>query len=115
MNPQEGVMNVASIRKVFLVFVLAGAGLAAACGSGAEGKYRDPTGMANVEFKDGKAYMALGAYAVDGTYKIEGNKIVVTGKDFGPMIASPIVFTVNKDGSIDPPRDSMFPRMEKAK
>jgi len=103
------------IRATLLVLILAGVGLAAGCGSGPEGKYRDPTGMANAEFKDGKAYLALGAYTVDGTYVISGDKITVSGKNFGPMIASPIVFTVNKDGSIDPPRDSMFPRLEKVK
>ena len=103
------------IRKIFLVSALAGAAFVAACGSGgAEGKYRDPSGSINAEFKDGKAYLALGVYAVDGTYKIDGNKIVVTG-DFGPMIPSPCVFTINKDGSIDGPRNSLFPRLEKVK
>src|SRR5271163_1797399 len=111
---QEHFMNSTSIRSAFLVFVLAGATLAVACGGGAEGKYRDPSGTINAEFKDGKAYVALGAYAVDGTYKIEGDKIVARG-DFGPMLPSPLVFTINKDGTIDGPRNSMIPRLEKAK
>ena len=64
--------------------------------------------------KDGKAYVALGAYAVDGTYKVEGDKIVARG-DFGPMLPSPLVFTINKDGTIDGPRNSMIPRLERAK
>jgi hypothetical protein len=47
--------------------------IAVACGSGGvEGKYRDSSGTFNAEFKHGKAYIAMGAYAVDGTYKIEG-------------------------------------------
>jgi hypothetical protein len=111
---QENFMNGKSIRNALLIFVLAAATLAVGCGGGAEGKYRDPSGTINAEFKDGKAYVALGAYAVDGTYKIEGDKIVARG-DFGPMLPSPLVFTINKDGTIDGPRDSMIPRLEKAK
>jgi hypothetical protein len=115
-NPsaQENFMNGTAIRNALLVFVLAGAVLAIGCGGGAEGKYRDPSGTINAEFKDGKAYVALGAYAVDGTYKVEGDKIVARG-DFGPMLPSPLVFTINKDGTIDGPRNSMIPRLEKAK
>src|SRR5271170_7217729 len=111
---QEKAMNNLSARRSFLVLVLAAAGFAAACASSPEGKYRDPSGTVNAEFKDGKAYLALGAYAVDGTYKIEGDKIVARG-DFGPMLPSPLVFTINKDGTIDGPRNSMIPRLEKAK
>jgi hypothetical protein len=107
-------MNCRSIRNALLVFVLASAALAVGCGGGAEGKYRDPSGTINAEFKDGKAYVALGAYAVDGTYKVDGNKIVARG-DFGPMLPSPLIFTVNKDGTIDGPRDTMIPRLEKVK
>jgi hypothetical protein len=107
-------MNGSMMRKSLLIFVLAGAALAVACGGGAEGKYRDPSGTINAEFKDGKAYVALGGYAVDGTYKIDGNKIIARG-DFGMMLPSPLVFTINKDGSIDGPRDTMIPRLEKVK
>jgi hypothetical protein len=114
MPAKESVMNSSWISRAVLATVLAGACLAVGCGSGVEGKYRDPTGGINAEFKDGKAYIALGAYAVDGTYKIEGNKIIARG-DFGLMLHSPLVFTINKDGSIDGPRDSMIPRLEKVK
>jgi len=107
-------MNRSWIRKTLFALVLAGAALAAACGGGAEGKYRDPSGTINAEFKDGKAYIGLGAYAVDGTYKIQGDKIIARG-DFGLMLPSPLVFTINKDGSIDGPRDTMIPRLEKVK
>jgi hypothetical protein len=107
-------MTSPSIRKSLLVLVLAAAGFAVACGSGPEGKYRDPSGTINAEFKDGKAYVALGAYAVDGTYKIDGDKIIARG-DFGLMLPNPLVFTINKDGSIDGPRDTMIPRLEKVK
>jgi len=60
--------------KALLISVLAAAVFGIGCGKSAEGKYRDPTGSINAEFKDGKAYIALGAYAVDGTYKIEDNR-----------------------------------------
>lgn len=108
-------MNYSRSRKVLLIFGLILVSLAAGCGSGGpEGKYRDPTGSINAQFKDGKAYIALGSYAVDGTYKIEGKKIIAKG-DFGPMIPNPCVFTINDDGSIDGPRDSAIPRLEKVK
>jgi hypothetical protein len=42
------------LHKSFLAFLLATAAFVAACGSGAEGKYRDPSGSINAEFKDGK-------------------------------------------------------------
>jgi hypothetical protein len=107
-------MNHSWIRTTLFAVVLAGAALAIACGSSTAGKYRDPSGTINAEFKDGKAYIGLGAYAVDGTYKIEGDKIIARG-DFGLMLPSPLVFTINKDGSIDGPRDTMIPRLEKVK
>ena len=76
------------IRKTIFAVVLSGAALAIACGSSTEGNYRDPSGTINAEFKDGKVYIGLGAYAVDGTYKIEGNKIIARG-DFGLMLPRP--------------------------
>jgi hypothetical protein len=97
-----------------LVSLLLVLSIAVGCGSGPEGKYRDPSGTINAQFKDGKAYIALGAYAVDGTYKIDGKKIIARG-DFGPMIPNPCVFTINDDGTIDGPRGSMIPRLEKVK
>ncbi len=107
-------MRNSSIRRVLLVSVLACAAIGVGCGSSAEGKYRDTSGTIDAEFKDGKAYIALGAYAVDGTYKIEGDKIVATG-DFGLMLPHTVVFTINKNGTIDGPRDTMIPRLEKVK
>jgi hypothetical protein len=107
-------MKGSAMRTSLLVFILAGIALAVGCGNSPEGKYRDPSGTINAEFKDGKAYVALGGYAVDGTYKIEGDKIIARG-DFGMMLPSPLVFTINKDGSIDGPRSTMIPRLEKVK
>jgi hypothetical protein len=107
-------MHNSSIHKALLISLLACAFIGVGCGSSAEGKYRDPSGTINAEFKDGKAYIALGAYAVDGTYKIEGDKIIATG-DFGLMLPHTVAFTINKDGTIDGPRDTMIPRLEKVK
>jgi len=107
-------MNDPNLRKAILISLLAGVLVALGCGSSPEGKYRDPSGSINAQFKDGKAYIALDAYAVEGTYKIEGKKIIATG-DFGLMIPNPCVFTINDDGSIDGPKNSMIPRLEKVK
>lgn len=107
-------MKTHTLKKAVLTAALAAAGFAVACGSKVEGKYRDPSGTINCSFEDGKAYIGLGAYAVDGTYKIEGDKIIATG-DFGMMLPHTIVFTINKDGSIDPQRDTPIPRLEKVK
>jgi hypothetical protein len=107
-------MKTHMFKRAILTAVLAAATLAVACGGGVEGKYRDPSGTINCSFQDGKAYIGLGMYAVDGTYKIEGDKIIATG-DFGLMLPHTIVFTVNKDGSLDPQRDTPIPRLEKVK
>ena len=107
-------MNNSFLRKAVLVALLAFALLGVGCGKSPEGKYRDPSGSINAEFKDGKAYIALGAYAVDGTYKIDGDKIIASG-NFGLMLPNTVVFTINKDGTIDGPRDTMIPRLEKVK
>ncbi len=107
-------MKTHRFKRVFLVAALATGLFAVACGNSVEGKYRDPSGTINCSFEDGKAYIGLGVYAVDGTYKIDGNKIIATG-DFGMMLPHTIVFTVNKDGSLDPQRDTPIPRLEKVK
>jgi hypothetical protein len=107
-------MNSKWFRSALLIFALAVAGLATGCTKSPEGKYRDSSGGISAEFKDGKAYIALGAYRVNGTYTIQGDKIIATG-DFGLMIPNPCVFTLNKDGTIEGPKDSMIPRLEKVK
>jgi hypothetical protein len=107
-------MNIRFFRKAVLVSILAGMSLAIGCGGGVEGKYADPSNQIIAEFKDGKAYIALGGYAVTGTYKIEGKKIIARG-DFGLMIPNPCIFTINDDGTIMGPKDTFIPRLEKVK
>ncbi len=115
MFARQNQFPVLPLHKTMLAFLLAIAILAVACGSsGVEGKYRDPTGSFNAEFRDGKAYIAMGSYSVDGTYKVEGNKLIATG-DFGMMLPHTIVFTIMSDGTLDPPRDTPIPRLEKVK
>jgi hypothetical protein len=107
-----------TIRTSLLFLVLAATllsiGLSIGCGSSPEGKYRDSSGTFNAEFSGGKAYIAMGAYAVDGTYKIQGDKLIATG-DFGLMLPHTIEFKILKDGTLDPPRDTPIPRLEKVK
>jgi hypothetical protein len=98
---------------VFAV-VLAAAGVLAACGGGVEGRYQDPTGTITAEFQDGKAYLGFGADGEHGQYKIQGDKIIVTG-NLGPLMPSPLVFTINRDGSIDGPNNAFIPRLRKVK
>jgi hypothetical protein len=114
-NTLEGeAMKRSTIRTSLLFLVLAAMVPTFGCGGGPEGKYRDSSGTFNAEFSGGKAYIAMGAYAVDGTYTIKGDKLIATG-DFGLMLPHTIEFTILKDGTLDPPRDSPIPRLEKVK
>jgi hypothetical protein len=114
MSSKENVVKQATIRTSLWFLVLAVTFLSIGCGNSPEGKYRDSSGTFNAEFNGGKAYIAMGAYAVDGTYKIQGDKLIATG-DFGLMLPHTIEFTILKDGTLDPPRDSPIPRLEKVK
>jgi len=48
-------------------------------------------------------------YAVEGTYTVEGNKVIAR-EDFGVMIPSPLICTISDDGSIEGPKDTFIPR-----
>ena|SRR5215471_12835437 len=98
--------------QIFLIF--AGLTTLIGCGHSIEGTYRDPSNMITAEFRNGKASIAMGGYAVEGTYTIQNNKIIAKG-DFGIMIPSPLVFTINDDGTIQGPRNTFIPRLEKVK
>jgi hypothetical protein len=113
MPAQESVMNSPWMRKALLVSVLAVAVLAAGCGSNPEGKYRDSGGSITLELKDGKATLDYGRIRIDGTYTVDGEKI--TMRPTVGETSQTMVFTINKDGSIDGPPGSDITKLRKAK
>jgi hypothetical protein len=102
------------VRNAVLVSVLVGAALAIGCGSAnADGKYRDSDGAVNLELKDGKASLDYGQIHIDGTYKVDGDKITIA-----PVVGDTrqtMVFVINKDGSIDGPPGSDIAKLQKVK
>lgn len=107
-------MMKAWIRNALLVFVLAGAGLAFGCGaSNPDGKYRAPDGSVTLELNGRKASINVVQIHIDGTYKVDGNKLVISPTEGDT--SQTIAFVINKDGSLEPPQGSQFPRLEKVK
>ncbi|HYB62212.1 MAG TPA: hypothetical protein VEH50_12140 [Methylomirabilota bacterium] len=102
-------MNNRWIRKVLLVSVLAGVGLAVACGANPEGTYRDPDGAVRLQLKSGKASLDVGPLHLDAAYKVDGDKLTLTPLQGDTR--QTIVFTIDKDGSLEGPPDSMFPKL----
>jgi hypothetical protein len=100
-------------RKSLVLSLLLAVSFAISCGR-AQGLYRDPSGTISVEFKKGKTRLSLGSYVIEGTYKIDGNRIIASG-NFGPLIPNPCIFTLNDDGSLDGPPGSMLPHLQKIK
>ena len=98
--------------KSLLILVLAGAILAVGCGGGsAEGKYKDAEGAINLELKGGKATLNLGPSRIDGTYTVDGDKVSIR-----PTVgdtSQAMVFTMNKDGSLDGPPGSDIKKLQK--
>ena len=106
-------MNSSAFHKAFLAFVLVGVSLAAGCGSNPEGKYQDTEGAVTLELKDGKAGLNYGPIRIDGTYKVDGEKIIIR-----PTVgdtSQTMVFTINKDGSLAGPPGSDIRKLQKAK
>jgi hypothetical protein len=107
-------MNGSWIRAALLISVLAGAGLDAGCGgSGPDGTYQNTGGAVSLELKGGKAALNEGSVRIDGTYTVNGDKITMR-----PTVGDTnqaMVFTVNKDGSIDGPPGSDITKLQKAK
>ena len=56
--------------------------------------------------------MSLGGVLIDGSYSTDGNKITV--HPVSGNVGQSVVFTVNKDASIDGPQE-IFPRLQKVK
>jgi hypothetical protein len=106
-------MNSPWIRRALLVSVLAAATLAIGCGSNPEGKYRDSNGSVTLDLKGGKATLDYGRIRIDGTYTVDGDKI--TMRPTVGETSQTMVFTMNKDGSIDGPPGSDITKLRKAK
>jgi hypothetical protein len=110
MLPRKFISAISTSRARLLALVLATT-FAIACGR-YQGLYRDPSSTISVELHKEKILLSLGSYVIEGTYKIDGNKIIATG-NFGPLIPNPCVFTHNDDGSLDGPPGGMIPHLQK--
>ena len=107
-------MNSRWISKTVLVFVVASAGLTAACpGANPEGKYRESDGAVTLELKGGKAGLNYGQIHIDGAYTVDGDKITI--KPLEGNTSQTMVFAINKDGSLTGPPGSDIQRLEKEK
>jgi hypothetical protein len=106
-------LNSPWMRKATLVSVLAAAALAIGCGGNPEGKYRDAQGAVTLELKGGKATLEYGRIRIDGTYTVDGDKI--TMRPTVGNTSQTMVFTINKDGSIDGPPGSDITGLQKGK
>jgi hypothetical protein len=97
-----------------MIVVLTGAALAIGCGDpGREGTYKDAAGAVTLELKSGKAALNFGRIHIDGSYTVDGDKITLH-----PTVgdtSQTMVFTVNKDGSIDGPPGSEITKLQKTK
>jgi hypothetical protein len=102
------------IRKALAIFALAGAALQTGCVTlDRDGTYRDAAGAVTLELKSGKAGLNYGRIRIDGTYTMDGDKIVIH-----PTVGDTtqtMIFTVNKDGSIDGPPGSDIAKLQKTK
>jgi hypothetical protein len=98
-------------RHLLVAAAVLSALLAVSCGR-YQGLYRDRSGTISLDLHKGKARLSLGAYTIEGTYKLDGNKIIATG-NFGPLIPNPCIFTLNDDGSLDGPPGSMILHLQK--
>jgi hypothetical protein len=103
-------MNISSVRKSLLICVFAAVTLAVGCG--VDGNYADSDGAAKMELKDGKAKINIGGILMEGTYTVEGNKLVIRSTEGGPQSYT---FTIDSDGSLEPPAGTGFPKLLKTK
>ena len=106
------------ILKTILVFVFIEAGFAAGCGgsifgggSNPDGKYQASDGSVTLELNGGKASLNIAQIHIDAAYTVDGNKLTI--RPLEGAISQTIVFTINKDGSLDAPQGAPFPRLVK--
>jgi hypothetical protein len=86
--------------------------LASGCHSGPTGTYADQTGNMSLELKSGgKATLTFLGKPGDCTYKSSGKQVSVTCSNPD----SPLVLTVQSDGSLTGPPDSFMPPLRKQK
>jgi len=105
-------------RNAILVFVLIGTGFAAGCGgsifgggSNPDGKYQASDGSVTLELNGGKASLNIAQIHIDAAYTVDRNKLTI--RPLEGAVSQTIVFTMNKDGSLDPPQGAPFPRLQK--
>ena len=79
--------NDAPLSKPLVPTVLLLAAFTICCGS-YQGLYRDPSNTISVDLHKNKIRLSLGAYTIEGTYKLDGNKIIASG-NFGPSSPTP--------------------------
>ena len=95
----------------FLPVACAAALLLAACGKSsavAGSTYEGAGGALTVEFKsDGKATTTIGGQAGDCTYTEDSKAVTLTCQN------EPIVLTINGDGSLSAPPESMMGKLTK--
>ena len=92
-------MKTSTVRRLIAVaFPLCLAILLAGCGSKVEGKYSDKEGVETIELKSGKATFTAAGNTQTCDYTVDGDKITLTG--------TPIVFTINKDGTLQAGNDT---------
>jgi hypothetical protein len=106
-------MDRSELKKVFLAAILAAASVAIGCGSNVEGQYRDEMGTTTVELKDGKASLNAAGIHLDGTYKVDGDQVVIAPTEGNT--AQTVSLKISKDGSLQGPEGSQFPVMKKVK
>lgn len=83
------------MKKILTMLAL----LLAACGSGIEGTYSDPTGMAKYEFESGgKVYFSLLGVKTQQKYEIDGKHIKITTSSGNTQILTRL-----EDGSLEGP------------
>ena len=78
-----------------------------ACSRSLEGKYANGTGMVVIEFSSDRAFLTMGALTAEGSYKIDGDKVIIDAE------GDKIVLTRNSDGSLSGPKDSVIGRLTK--
>jgi hypothetical protein len=95
-------------RKILIAAMIASLSFSIiACSSSLEGKYANGTGMVVIEFNKDKAFVTMGALTAEGSYTIDGDKVIIAAK------GEKIVLTRNSDGSLSGPEDSLIGRLTK--